>query len=270
MATSLPDRVACYRHDDHLTTVHCTRCGRPICPECISLTAAAGSPQCPSCAFEAPRTIRARRWGQVTPVVATLVVVNFAVFAATSSHRAWEFDYAQIPQLVAQGQVYRLLTATFVHENLVHVVFNMVALFVVGPPVEAALGRYRFLVVYLLAALGGSVCSYLFGPVLVAGVGASGAILGVIGAWFALARAQRADTAAVALLIALLLAYSFYDTSIDWRAHVGGLATGVAVGAAFAWSARRRSGTRVRYDAAMAVALLLLFAVLVVVRSSQI
>jgi len=110
--------------------------------------------------------------------------------------------------------------------------------------VEAALGRRRFVVLYLLAALGGSVCSYLFGPVLVASVGASGAILGVIGAWFSLARAQRSDTAAIALLIAFLLAYSFYDSSIDWRAHVGGLATGVAVGAAYAWSARRRPRAR--------------------------
>ncbi len=175
----------------------------------------------------------------MTPGVAALIVVNLVVFALTSRHPAWEFDYAQIPQLVAQGQVFRLLTATFVHENVVHVGFNMAALFVLGPPVEAALGRSRFLILYLLAALGGSVTSYVFGPVMVASVGASGAILGVIGAWFSLARAQRSDTAAIALLIAFLLAYSFYDSSIDWQAHVGGLATGLAVGAAYAWTARR-------------------------------
>jgi membrane associated rhomboid family serine protease len=278
MATSqLPERVACYRHADHLTGVHCTRCGRPICADCM--VAAPGGHYCPPCATEDAGTTGATsriRWsprtrmGRITPVVATLIVANFVVFALTSWHRAWEFDYAQVPALVARGQVYRLLTATFVHENLVHVLFNMVALFVMGPPVEAALGRNRFLVLYLLAALGGSVCSFFFGPTLVASVGASGAIVGVIGAWFSLARAQRSDTAAIALLIAFLLAYSFYDTSIDWRAHVGGLATGVAVGAAYAWAARRPPRVRLACDAASVVALLVLFAVLVVFRSAQI
>jgi membrane associated rhomboid family serine protease len=202
--------------------------------------------------------------------VAALVAVNVVVFLLTNSHPGREFDYAQIPALVAHGQAYRLFTATFVHENLAHLFFNMAALVIVGPAVEVALGRNRFLALYLAAALGGSVCSFLFGPVLIAGVGASGAIFGIFGAWFSLARAQRSDTAVIVVLIAILLGYSFWDPAIDWRAHVGGLVTGVVVGALFAWAAGRPARLRVAYEVAAVAALLVVFAMSVYVRSAQI
>jgi membrane associated rhomboid family serine protease len=277
VATSqLPDRVACYRHVDHLTGVHCTRCGRPICPDCM-VVAPVGH-LCPSCATEDLEAVGPSRLSRpsplrrvrATPVVIGLIVVNAIAFALTDTHGAWEIDYAQVPAFVAQGQWYRLLTAAFVHVDLAHLLFNMAALLIMGPPVEEALGPPRFLALYLLAGLGGFVCSFLFGPVLGASVGASGAIFGIFGAWFSLARARRADTAAIVLLIAILLAYSFYDASIDWRAHVGGLATGVAVGAALAWAARRPTRRRFAYQAACAAGLLALFAVLVLIRSTQI
>jgi membrane associated rhomboid family serine protease len=281
MATfQLPDRVACHRHVDQLTGVHCTRCGRPICPECIETVP--GGRYCPSCVSEsadagpvgaAPPRLRSAPWDRltrVTPVVAVLIGVNVVAFALTSIHRAWEIDFAQIPPSIAHGEVYRLLTAAFVHESVTHLLFNMAALFVNGPPVENALGRNRFLALYLLAAVGGSVCSFVFGPVFVAGLGASGAIFGIFGAWFALARAQRSETGVIVLLIAILLAYSFYDSAIDWRAHVGGLVTGVVFGAACAWAARRPGRSRVAYEGAAAVALLALFAALVAVRATQI
>jgi membrane associated rhomboid family serine protease len=211
-----------------------------------------------------------RRLTRLSPVVAGLILLNGAVYVLTSLHRAWELDLAQIPPSIAHGQVYRLLTAAFVHESATHLLFNMAALFVAGPPVEEALGRNRFLGLYLLSAVGATVCSFVFGPVLVAGLGASGAIFGIFGAWFSLARAQRSNTSVISLLIALLLAYSFYDPSIDWRAHVGGLVTGVAFGATYAWAARRPRRLRLVYEAVVAVILLGLFAALVVVRSAQI
>ncbi len=286
MVTSqLPDRVACYRHADHLTGVHCTRCGRPICPDCM--VAAPVGHHCPTCVREdggtaPPRPGRPGRGGSrvrwslpggrrpVTPVVAALVGVNVVMFLLTSSHRAWEFDYAQIPSLVAHGQAYRLLSATFVHENLAHLFFNMTALVIVGPAIELALGRNRFLALYLVAAVGGSVCSFLFGPVLIAGVGASGAIFGIFGAWFSLARAQRSDTAVIVVLIAILLGYSFWDPAIDWRAHVGGLVVGALVGAMFAWAAGRPARLRVAYEVASVAGLLAILAMSVYVRSVQI
>jgi len=282
MATSpLPDLVACYRHADHLTGAHCTRCGRPICGDCMM--AAPVGHHCPSCVGESlgagtgtgpgtaelPAAQGRLAEGRLTVVVGALVAVNVVVFLLTSLHRAWELEYAQIPAAVAHGQAYRLLTAAFIHENLTHLVFNMASLVVMGPPVERALGRRRFLVLYVLAALGGSVCSFLLGPVFVAGIGASGAIIGVFGAWFSLARASRADTGVIVLLIAILMAYSFYDTTIDWRAHVGGLVAGAAVGAAYAFAARRPARARVALETTIVVGTLGLFAALVIFRSAQ-
>ncbi len=276
MVTSqLPDRVACYRHADHLTGVHCTRCGRPICADCTAAVPAGH--HCPACLAESsggpdgvgPRVSPLGWRSRATPVVVTLIAVNTVVFVLTSSHPRWELDYAQIPAAVAHGQAYRLLTAPFVHESVTHLLFNMAALFVMGPPVEQAVGSKRFLALYFLAAVGGSVCSFLFGPVFVAGVGASGAIFGIFGAWFSLARANRSETGVIMLLIAILLAYSFYDTAIDWRAHVGGLVTGVVVGASYAWAVRRPARMRLLSEVAVAVALLALFAALVEVRAAQ-
>jgi membrane associated rhomboid family serine protease len=274
MATSpLPDLVGCYRHADHLTGAHCTRCGRPICDGCM-IVAPVGH-HCPICVEEASLGgVRARQAPERLPrrvitVVGALVAINVAVFLLTSIHRTWEFDYAQIPAAVAHGEAYRLLTAAFIHENLTHLVFNMASLLAMGPPVERAIGRQRFLVLYMVAALGGSVCSFLLGPVFVAGVGASGAILGIFGAWFSLTRASRSDTGVVMMLIAVLLAYSFYDTTIDWRAHVGGLVVGAAIGAAYAYAARRPARVRVALETGAVVALLGLLGALVVFRAAQ-
>lgn len=276
MATyQLPDRVACYRHADQLTGEYCARCGRPVCHDCTAPVPA--GQHCPSCVGETasgdagpPRPLPWARLTRLTPVVAALIVVNVVAFVLTSLHRTWALDFAQIPPFIAHGQVYRLLTAAFVHENLPHLLFNMAALYMTGPPVEEALGPKRFLGLYLLAALGGSVCSFVLGPVFVAGLGASGAIFGIFGAWFSLARAQRSETAVIVLVIAIMLAYSFYDTGIDWRAHVGGLVTGVVVGAGYARAARQPARLRVISEAAVAVALVSLFAALVVVRAAWI
>ena len=283
MATyQLPDRVACYRHPDHLTDLHCPRCGRPVCFDCLPEGPATDASHCPTCSTEVrePPATEGRRsrprplgWfalPRLTPVVAALIAANAGLFVLTSLHRQWEFDLAQIPPAVADGQVYRLLTAAFVHVNLAHLLFNMAALYAAGPAVEEALGHRRFLVLYLLAALGGSVFSFVVGPVFVAGLGASGAIFGVFGAWFSLARAQRSETAVIVFLIAVMLAYSLYDPGIDWRAHVGGLVTGLVVAAVYARGARRPAAERMLYEAAAAVAVLGLSLALVLLRATQI
>jgi membrane associated rhomboid family serine protease len=126
----------------------------------------------------------------------------------------------------------------------------MLALLIIGPPIEAAIGRVRFLALYLLAALGGSVCSYLFSPVNIAGVGASGAIFGLFGAYFVLARARRAETSGIVALIAVNLVFSFVDSTIDWRAHVGGLITGFTIGAMLTLAERRPPAQRLAIEIA--------------------
>jgi membrane associated rhomboid family serine protease len=238
------------------------------CPACVEEGAVPGSRR------GAGRQGGRMRWApqgprRVTLVVGILIATNVVVFILTSTHRNLEFDYAQIPANVAHGQAYRLFTAAFIHENITHLVFNMASLVVMGPPVEEALGPRRFLALYVLAALGGSILSFLFGPVFVLGVGASGAIFGIFGAWFSLARASRSDTGVIVLLIGILLATSFYDPNIDWRAHVGGLITGAAIGAVFAYASNRRAAARVALEVAVVAVTLSLFVGLVVVRSAQ-
>ncbi|MGH9127225.1 MAG: rhomboid family intramembrane serine protease [Acidimicrobiales bacterium] len=286
--SELPYRVACFAHPGQLTSVHCRGCGRPICWECDVTTSQSGrkphlsGPLCSACGTDQPKSApRSQRTApsviagryRLTPAVAGLVMINVAVFAATAAHASWEIDLAQSPSGIAAGQVYRLVTAVFVHAGFTHLLFNMVALLVVGPPVEAALGKVRFSALYLLAGVVGFGFSFLLGPVNGLSVGASGAILGVFGAWYSLARAKHKDTAAFALLLILLLVYSFYDPAVDWRAHVGGLATGLAGGAMVAWTARRpqrRPQRRAVPELAAVSAVVGVLAAMVLVRAAQI
>lgn len=167
---------------------------------------------------------------------------------------------------VAAGQWYRLLTAAFLHANLVHLLVNMYALFVVGAQVEAALGRARFLVLYVLSALGGSALSFVAAPPGVLGVGASGAVFGLFGALYVLARRTGGDTRSVLGLLVLNLVITVAVPGIDWRAHVGGLVTGVLLATGFAYAPRgpRRS----LVQAAACVGVLLLVVVAVLLRSA--
>jgi membrane associated rhomboid family serine protease len=139
---------------------------------------------------------------------------------------------------LGHGEWWRLFTVTLVHGNLLHLGFNMYALFIVGPLVEALYGRALYLLFYLLAAAAGSVASYLFVPT--NSVGASGAIFGLFGVLLtatyvhkpALGRQARGLTGQIALLIAINLAIGFGlgGGVIDNAAHVGGLIAGAWLG----------------------------------------
>jgi membrane associated rhomboid family serine protease len=165
-------------------------------------------------------------------VSAVLVVLNIVIYLAEAAGvkvagQTIETRFELFRPAVAHGDWWRLLTAAFLHGSLLHLAFNMGALAAFGPHVEAAMGKVRFLALYLLAALGGSALSYLFGPVNVASVGASGAIFGVFAAYFIIARRIGADTGPIVVLLVINLAVSFADANvIDWRAHLGGLITG--------------------------------------------
>lgn len=162
---------------------------------------------------------------------------------------------------VADGQWYRLLTAAFLHANILHLATNMFALITVGPQVEAALGRTRYLALYGLAALGGSTLSFLVSTPNTVGVGASGAIFGLFGAFYVLVRRVGGDTGSVVGLIAINLVITFVVPAIDWRAHLGGLVTGAALAAAFAYAPRGPRRALVQAGAGVAVLVLLVAAV---------
>ena len=161
---------------------------------------------------------------------------------------------------VAQGEWYRLLTAAFLHAGLLHLMTNMFALAMLGPQLEAALGRARFLGLYLLSALGGSTLSFVTSEPGALGVGASGAIFGLFGAFYVVVRRTGGSTGPVLALLAVNLAITFaFPDVIDWRAHLGGLATGAVVAGAFTYAARR---TAVQAGVCAAVLVGLLLAVL--------
>jgi membrane associated rhomboid family serine protease len=135
----------------------------------------------------------------------------------------------------AQGEVYRFVTSMFLHAGVIHLALNMWALWVVGRVIEQALGPGRFLGLYLVSGLGGSLAVYLFtGPTYT--VGASGAIFGLFGALFILLRRVGRDASSMLSLIVINVVFTFLVPGISIAGHLGGLATGTvaALGLAYA------------------------------------
>ncbi len=265
--TAPPAPPRCYAHPDRLAGSICRRCNRPICPDCMR-EAPVGW-QCAGCVKQGARISPTVRWRprapgrlgntRMTPVVLALIIINSAIYLWEQTKLNHNIDrFGLWPDGVHyQHQWYRLVTSPFLHASVEHIFLNMLTLAIVGPPVEAELGKLRFLGVYLASALGGSVCSYLVGPTNTVGVGASGAIFGVMGAYFVLARRNRWDTSTILALIVINLVISFADPAIDWRAHVGGLITGAAVGYGLARTMGRRRanpGISAAYGVAVVVA----------------
>jgi membrane associated rhomboid family serine protease len=142
----------------------------------------------------------------------------------------------------------------------------MWALLLVGPGLERLLGRLRFLAVYLLSALGGSVLFYVLVPPDQPALGASGAVFGLFGAWFVVSRRMQVDTRAIVILIVINLAIGFVVPNIAWQDHVGGLLTGGLLTAAYAYAPRKH---RALVQAGATVAIVALLAAAVVVRNGQ-
>jgi len=260
----------CYRHPDRETYVRCTRCDRPICPDCMA-EAAVGF-QCPECVREGNKAIRQARTvfggrvgadGTVTKVLIALCVLAYVGQLANARISG---DYGLNPRDVAYGEWWRLITSAFLHvrEMPLHIAFNMYVLFAYGTQVERLLGRSRFLVLYLVAALGGSVATYWLGTFDQYSIGASGAVFGLFGAYFVLARKLRADTSQILLLIGVNLAITFgFSRYIAIWAHVGGLATGALVAWIYAQAPRGPRQALLQYGGAALATLVLVVGVVV-------
>ena len=277
----------CYRHPDRETGIRCTRCERPICPECM-VNASVGF-QCPECvrtgsgtghapAASRPRTLAG---GTVTAdprlLTKVLIGVNLAAFLAQQSvgdrltDRFELLGQAYVPLLgsvegIAQGQWYRLLTAMFLHGSYIHILFNMLSLWWIGGPLEAALGRARYLALYFVSGLAGSALTYLIAAPNQPSLGASGAIFGLFGATAVLMRRLRYDMRPVIALLVINLIFTFGWSNIAWQAHIGGLVGGVVVGYAMVHAPSRRR-TLVQYGACAVV--LAVVVVLTLVRTAQ-
>ncbi|MFM9694865.1 rhomboid family intramembrane serine protease [Streptomyces europaeiscabiei] len=259
-AQSLP---TCYRHPDRETGIRCTRCERPICPECM-VSASVGF-QCPECvrggsgtghapSASAPRTLAG---GTVTadPRLLTkiLIGVNLLLFLVQMSAgdtftdrfsligRAWVPELGSSFQGVAEGQWYRLVTSMFLHSSVTHILFNMLSLWWIGGPLEAALGRARYLALYFVSGLAGSALTYLLAEQNQASLGASGAIFGLFGATGVLMRRLNYDMRPLIILLVINLIFTFSPMfNIAWEAHVGGLVAGVLIGYAMVHAPRER------------------------------
>jgi membrane associated rhomboid family serine protease len=256
--------------------------------------------QCPECVREGRKTVRQSRTvfgGRVSqdPGQATRVLVglNVGVFVLAALMGGGNVLAAQLTELhvrfadlplgrcveglagctpgepigVATGEYYRLLTSMFLHHGLLHLMFNMYALMMVGQAVERALGRWRFVTLYLIAGLAGSAASYAFSPGGFS-AGASGAVFGLFGAYFVIQKRLRVDTSQIATLIGINVVIGFVISGIDWRAHIGGLAAGAAMTALFAFVGGR-GRTRETVHASGAAAVLLVVVVVVALRTAQ-
>lgn len=143
---------------------------------------------------------------------------------------------AKVNSLIQEGEIWRLLTSTFLHLNIFHLGFNLYALWALGPFAEQRYGHSRFIVIYLMSGMGGSAASYYFSPAI--SVGASGAIFGLLGALliYSWRRPQVWKTGLgrnLVIIIAINLAFGFSQPGIDNYAHLGGLVTGIILGALF-------------------------------------
>ena len=278
----------CYRHPDRETWVSCVRCGRHACPDC--LRQAAVGQQCVECvrgAGQGTRQARTAFGGRpvaTASVTWTLVGLNVVLFLVELAKPSLANDWGMLGyartnfggplQGVAAGQWYRLITSAFLPPatglgglGFLDILFNLWALVAVGPSLEQLLGRVRFLTVYLLSALGGAVAFFLIGPSNVLALGASGAIFGLFGAYFVVARKLHLDVRGIVTIIAINLAFSlFYRSTIAWQDHVGGLIVGMITTAAFAYAPRKN---KTAVQVAAAVAVLAVLVVLVIFRSHE-
>ncbi len=267
--TEIEAAPTCYRHPDRETYVRCTRCDRPICPSCM--TEAAVGFQCPECVREGHKTIRQARTvfggrvGTDANVTKVLIGLNVIAFVAQLASDKVTNDFAMRGFEVAFGhEYYRLFTSAFLHDPsfLLHIAFNMYALLAFGSQVERLLGAARYLTLYVVAALGSSVATYWFLSPLRASIGASGAVFGLFGAYFVMARKLRADTSQLMLLIGINLAIGFAARGyINNYAHLGGLATGALVAWVYTQVPRGRNHALLQFAGAAAVAVALLVAV---------
>jgi membrane associated rhomboid family serine protease len=197
------------------------------CPPCTN-EGAKRSRQVPAFTHTSPGRTGAVGSTNPTPVVLAIIAVNVVVFILErfGTDTSVIDRFAMWPAAVhVEHQYYRAFTAMWLHANFLHIGFNMVALLLVGPAVEVLLGKARFLALYVIAGLGGSVASYLLSQPDVAGIGASGAIMGVLGAYVVLAARRHLPMAPVVGLLVLNFVIGFTG-NIDWRAHLGGLVTG--------------------------------------------
>jgi len=278
----------CYRHPDRQSFVLCQRCTRTICPECM--TQAPVGVICPECmkderASRTPAQKRAQRqWARRSPARMAVVqsgrpMATYAIIAIT----VFVFLLQLIPGLNVESflqfwvgyllpdlsgapfQPWRLVTAALVHSGIWHIALNMLALYVIGRQLEPMLGRWRFIVLYILSAIGGSAAVGILAPG-TATVGASGAVFGLFGTLLIIGLSLGANMTGLLVLLGINLVIGFVPGfNIAWQAHIGGALIGALVGFIYLRT-RKRSQRALQITLLSAVFVALIAAVLLIPR----
>jgi membrane associated rhomboid family serine protease len=275
----------CYRHTDREAHIRCQRCNRRICPDCMR-PASVGF-QCPSCVHEGSRTTRSgrtayggRRSDNPALTSQVLIAVNVAVWLlvvvtgwrnsplvnqlALLPRSAFDRGTGQIITGVADGAPWLLLTSMFAHIDIWHIGLNMLALYALGPGLEAATGRTRFLSLYFVSGLAASATVlWLSGPTSQT-LGASGAIFGLMGALIVVAVKVRGDVRSILTWVGVnFLVTVVFASFISWQGHLGGFVTGLLLGGVIVYAPRER---RTLWQAAGIAAICVLVVVAVLTR----
>ena len=253
--SDLPASAAnfCYRHPGRQSFILCQRCGRTICAECQ--TQAAVGVVCPECMRDqrksAPRTkpailTRLTGSGQPTVTYSIIGITLFVyllqfVFGSQITGLLW---YAGVYSQPGSFEPWRMLTTALVHGSIFHVLLNMYTLWIFGQLLEQLLGRGRYLALYLLSALAGSLGVLFLSSPTTPVVGASGAIFGLMGAFLVIQRRLGGNAKQLLVLVGINLVIGFIPgLQIAWQAHVGGIIAGAVLGLIFVQTRRIRQKT---------------------------
>ena len=269
--SNLPTSAAnfCYRHPGRQSFILCQRCGRTICAECQ--TQAAVGVICPECLREqrknAPRTkpaILTRLTGSGQPTVTySIIGITLAVYLLQfvfGDRITNLLLYAGVFSQPDSFQPWRMLTTALAHGSIFHVLLNMYTLWIFGQLLEPLLGRGRYLALYLLSALAGSLGVLFLANPFTPVVGASGAIFGLMGAFLVIQRRLGGNATQLLVLVGINLVIGFIPgLQIAWQAHIGGIIGGAVLGLIFVQTRRvRQKSVQVALIGAFAALLVLL------------
>jgi membrane associated rhomboid family serine protease len=294
--------AVCYRHPGREANIRCQRCERSICPDCMR-DAAVGfqCPECVKEGAKATRSGRTAYGGtrSANPALTSqvLVGINLAVwvgvlvtgwsdsrlvarlalvprglcesisvpggyYGAASELGCVGPDARWVPG-VADGAYWQLITSTFLHVQVWHVAANMLALYVLGPQIEAALGRARFLALYLVSGLAGSATVYWLAAETGITLGASGAIYGLFAALGVVVLKVGGDLRSIAGLLLVNVLITFAVPNISWQGHLGGFAGGALITAVLVYAPKGPRRPTLQWAGVALVAVLVLVAVAV-------
>jgi membrane associated rhomboid family serine protease len=244
----------CYRHPNRETGVSCSNCGRPICPECMTSTPV--GMRCPDCARQKTKvrvgTAAFSPTAGRMPATYALIAINVIVFIAElagggsagfNDSGSLIHDAGIQGPAIANGDWWRVITGGFLHAGILHLALNMYVLYIAGRILEPAIGTPRFLGIYFVSLLAGSMGALIVDPNTTT-VGASGAIFGLMAGVVVIARGRGVDELAqqFGLFVVLNLVLSFSLSGISVGGHIGGLIGGLVAAGLVILVERRMQG----------------------------